>query len=116
MVMMLVLTLMFSVPIFTISTYKNDSEKFTYGLRVVSDFFEPPTLYYNGSKIFQSEADYPRTIQEVDNLNKTKFPGWSVQYEAVSLSMIKIFNTSIHSFIQAHKDVRNPLIAMYISN
>lgn len=95
MVMMLVLTLMFSVPIFTISTYKNDSEKFTYGLRVVSDFFEPPTLYYNGSKIFASEKDYPRTLQDVYNLNRTKYPGWVVQYEGLSLPMLKLFNTSL---------------------
>jgi hypothetical protein len=35
MVMILVLTFMLSVPFFTISTYKNDSEKFVYGLRVL---------------------------------------------------------------------------------
>ena len=48
MVMILVLTFMFSVPAFTISTYKNDSEKFIYGLKVVADFYEPPILIYNG--------------------------------------------------------------------
>ena len=32
MVMLLVLIFMFSVPVFTISTYKDDSEKYKYGL------------------------------------------------------------------------------------
>lgn len=32
MVMVLVLTFMLSVPFFTISTYKDDTAKFTYGL------------------------------------------------------------------------------------
>ena len=35
MVMTLVLTIMLSLPFFTISTYKNDSEKYSYGLRVL---------------------------------------------------------------------------------
>ena len=48
MVMILVLAFMFSVPAFTISTYKNDSEKFIYGLKVVANFYEPPVLVYNG--------------------------------------------------------------------
>ncbi len=93
MVMMLVLTLMFSVPIFTISTYKNDSEKFAYGLRVVSDFFEPPTLLFNGSWTIQDP--FPKTVQDINYLDRTKYSGWNISYEGVSLSMRKIFNTSL---------------------
>ena len=64
MVMILVLTFMFSVPAFTISTYKNDSEKFSYGLKVVADFFEPPILIYNGPPN-SVPANYPYNLSDI---------------------------------------------------
>jgi hypothetical protein len=39
MVMILVLTFMLSVPFFTISSYNDDTAKFTYGLQLVSKYY-----------------------------------------------------------------------------
>jgi len=41
MVMILVLSFMFSVPIFTYSTYQDDNLKYTYGINLVSQYLEP---------------------------------------------------------------------------
>ena len=37
--MLLVLTFMLTVPLFTVSTYKDESENFNYGLRVVAAYY-----------------------------------------------------------------------------
>jgi hypothetical protein len=51
MVMILVLTFMISVPIFTNSTYKDDSFKYEYGLNLVAEFYPKHDLVIN--KTFQ---------------------------------------------------------------
>jgi hypothetical protein len=73
MVMVLVLAFMFSVPAFTISTYKNDSEKFNYGLRVVADFYEPPILTYTGPAN-SVPASFPFNLTEISTLSKLQKP------------------------------------------
>ena len=42
--MILVLTFMSTVPFFTISTYKDDTNKFTYGLELVASFYPNTTF------------------------------------------------------------------------
>jgi hypothetical protein len=73
MVMILVLAFMFSVPAFTISTYKNDSEKFNYGLRVVADFYEPPILTYTGPAN-TLPASFPYSFTEINTMAKLQKP------------------------------------------
>jgi hypothetical protein len=73
MVMILVLAFMFSVPAFTISTYKNDSEKFNYGLRVVADFYEPPILTYVGPANSEPTT-FPFKLTEINTMAKVQKP------------------------------------------
>lgn len=73
MVMILVLAFMFSVPAFTISTYKNDSEKFNYGLRVVADFYEPPILTYAGPANSEPTS-FPYSFTEINTMAKLQKP------------------------------------------
>ena len=110
MVMILVLAFMFSVPAFTISTYKNDSEKFNYGLRVTADFFEPPILTYIGPANSEPTS-FPHNLAEIRSLANLQKPLWNVSHESE-----KVFNASLWSYIAAHQNLRNPLILVKISN
>ncbi len=65
MVMILVLTFMLTVPFFTISTYKNDSEKYIYGLRVMGQFYNPPTLVFKNNSLIDLPLKFPKTLHEV---------------------------------------------------
>ncbi len=99
MVMILVLTFMFSVPAFTISTYKNDSEKFSYGLKVVADFFEPPILIYN-SPPNSVPTNYPYNLSDILQMSKLPKQQWNVTYQSENMS--KVFNQALQSYIDAH--------------
>ena len=69
-VIILVLAMMFSIPIFSISTYRNDNNSFKFGLELMDLFSSDP----NGAK----------------------------------------FQISYDTYLTEHKDIRTPLISLYI--
>jgi hypothetical protein len=69
-VMALVLIFMLSVPVFTISTYKNDSEKFIYGLRVMGQFYNAPTLVFKNNSMIDLPLAFPTTLNELILIEK----------------------------------------------
>jgi len=114
MVMIIVLAFMFSLPAFTTSTYKNDSEKFNYGLRVVADFFEPPILTYTGPANSTPKTFSYNLTEIMATMPKLQKPYWNVSYQSEKVS--RVFNASLWSYIGAHKNLRNPLIIVSIGN
>jgi hypothetical protein len=69
-VMVLVLVFMCSVPLFTISTYKNDSEKYIYGLRVMGQFYNAPTLVFKNNSMIDLPLAFPNSINELILIEK----------------------------------------------
>lgn len=115
MVMILVLTFMLTVPFFTISTYKNDSEKYIYGLRVMGQFYNAPTLIFKNSSLLDYPLIFPKTIHEVIEIENGANSEWYIQNDNV-LSVSKIFLKAMKNYIEIHQKVRNPLIAISVSN
>lgn len=79
MVMALVLIFMFTVPFFTISTYKNDSEKYVYGLRVMGQFYNPPTLVFKNNSMIDFPLAFPNTIDEIISIENESNSEWYIQ-------------------------------------
>lgn len=51
-VIMLVLAMMFSVPIFTVSTYIDDNDSYTFGLQIIQSFeYDTTGIGFNNSLI-----------------------------------------------------------------
>jgi hypothetical protein len=65
MVMVLVLIFMFTVPLFTISTYKNDSEKYSYGLRIMGQFYNAPTFVFKNNSLIDLPLAFPNTLNDL---------------------------------------------------
>jgi hypothetical protein len=56
---------MLTVPLFTISTWKNDSEKYIYGLRVMGQFYNAPILVFKNNSLIDLPLAFPHTIDEL---------------------------------------------------
>ena len=96
--MALVLIFMLTVPAFTISTYKNDSEKFIYGLRVMGQFYNAPTLVFKNSSIIDMPLTYPNTINELISIEKDSNSEWYVKNNGVQ-SFSKVFLKAMENYI-----------------
>lgn len=81
MVMILVLTFMLTVPIFTLSTYKDDSNKYQYGLNVVAESYPLYNLTQKTSYLGLLELS-----QTSDDI----------------VELLSQFNDTLHAFIEIH--------------
>jgi hypothetical protein len=84
---------MISVPIFTISTYKDDSNKYSYGINVVAESY--PLQIRN------------KTYGEILELAKN---------QTEIRELIHPFNETLFAFIDMHTGLRCPLIFIAIDN
>lgn len=95
MVMILVLTFMLTVPIFTLSTYKDDSSKYAYGLSIVAESYPVHNLTQNSN--YLQMLDLAKDEVEV-------------------FELLTQFNDTLYSFIEIHENLRCPLIFVAIDN
>lgn len=89
--MILVLTFMLSLPVFSIGTYMDVSSKFNLGFSLLVETFP--------------SATWAELVSERANDYQTR-PELRVQD--------RVFNSTLKSYIRVHKDIRNPLIEIGI--
>ena len=75
MVMTLVLAFMLTVPLFTVSTWNDDSEKFTYGLRLVSEFYPNSSIteVVDFRRLQDSNGSVPNSSESVFNITMQSY-------------------------------------------